>query len=73
VQSDASKLLAQIAGIIRGKNPEQELREPWVHTADRQRRLIQDKLRFLARQEEGENSTALGGYRVQKVGIPRPR
>merc|ERR1711972_656360 len=51
VQSDASKLLAQIAGIIRGKNPEQELREPWVHTADRQRRLIQEKLRFSAQRE----------------------
>merc|ERR1712187_548380 len=51
VQSDASKLLAPIAGIIRGKNPEQELRQPWVHTADRQRRLIQEKLRFFARRE----------------------
>ena len=34
----------------------QELRELWVHTPDRVRQVIQDKLRYFARADEGESS-----------------
>ena len=55
VQTDASKLLEQIAGIIRRDNPEQEPRpgkprQVFAGSAVNQvRRVIQDKLQYFAR------------------------
>ena len=40
--------------MVSGDNPVEELTGLWAHASEKMRKLIQDKLRYLARQVKGE-------------------
>ena len=63
MQSESSKVLEQIGEIVGGDDPVERLRELWSNVGDRQKRIIQDKLRFLARQEDEKS----GGRNPERV------
>mmetsp|Transcript_92559 Transcript_92559/g.283421 ORF Transcript_92559/g.283421 Transcript_92559/m.283421 type:complete len:103 (-) Transcript_92559:5-313(-) len=62
-----SKLLQQLADLISGGSPEQELRALWVHASGRARRLITEKLRYFARLDEGEGVSGEGDGLVARL------
>ena len=68
VQSALSKFLENIADIVTGEDPVERLRELWVNATERHRRIIQDKLRFLAHQEEGGSSERDKAQVIKKDG-----
>jgi len=67
VQTESSKLVEKLTDIVSGENAVSELRELWAIANSTHRRLIEEKLRYLARTELGESEKQAELRKVERI------